>query len=169
MPIRDLAARLARLAGSPPIGATTDEIHLLSHALGFRPPQDLNHWLSICRGVSLPRGCVACLLGTHRPLDIPSAILPQWRAHRWIPIANDGCGQHYCLLADRDPAPVAFFEDTAPDEPQYLVASGLFSFLDMALAAEEHDTEPAWSKPDAFFAADPAAAKIVQVPFSWDA
>ncbi len=161
-----------------PPGATPAELAQLRRDLTFTPPPELESWLTLCRGCEVQAPSIVHLLGTRaRYFDIAGALLPEWIANRRIPIANDGCGQHYVLIADRAPAPVAFFEAHAPERPEYLVASSLPVFLDLAIQEAEASPAPSldepecvdsvWFSRDKFFIADPAAAAITDIPFAW--
>ncbi len=161
-----------------PPGATPAELARLRRDLTFTPPPELESWLTLCRGCEVQAPSIVHLLGTRaRHFDIAKALLPEWIANRWIPIADDGCGQHYVLIADRAPAPVAFFEAHAPERPEYLVASSLPVFLDLAIQEAEASpalsldepecVDPVWFSRDKLLIADPAAAAIMDIPFAW--
>jgi hypothetical protein len=57
---------------------------------------------------------------------------PQWRELGWLPVAGDGCGNHYVLVRGGE---VAFVESVCdPDDVASIAGAGLWMFLRTLLA-----------------------------------
>lgn len=130
-------------------GATDQELDMLRSDLGFEPPPVLLDWLRLSNGVVAGQGWTYGVIPNANidegGYDIVTTISgwPEWRSRRWIPIANDGCGNEYVL--DATGAIMSgegiFFVDTSdPETAAYGVASSLWSFLDFYLVADMGDT-----------------------------
>ena len=170
-----LAAHLARHNLPAPQGASPDELALMVQAIGFTPPQDLLQWLSMYRGGNVDLHSASSLYGTARDFSIVSELRldPRMKERRWLALANDGCGDLFCLVCGDHPAapaPVIFHDHE--DGSTYLAASGLLPFLEIVLTEPEYDDDPDYTSVyldrDRFFKADPAAAHICGFPYGWE-
>jgi len=169
-----LAAHCLRHDLPPPQPANRHEIALLRLAVPFELPQDLLHWLSLFRGGVVSLRDIDRFYGTDAQLSIAGELEldPSLAERRWVPIANDGCGDLYCLVCPATgPRPVVFVDHELGSDSAYMVASGLFPFLQVILSEPENDDdpnyEPVYTNPDRFFEADPAAAAIRGFRYAW--
>jgi hypothetical protein len=122
--------------------ASQQELDELQRYLGFDLPGRLLQWLTRCNGLTCgPGGLFGT--GAARPsLNIEHIlrIFPAWQERRWIPVAGDGCGNHYILDAGRRwlASSAIYFVDVMddPNTPAYCVASDLPKFLTFLLEKE---------------------------------
>lgn len=136
-------------------------------------PAELQEWLAILNGSHLGQGG---LFGVGTPeayLDIAfhCSLHPEWRARGWIPVAGDGCGNYYVLLAgqDGDKGHPVLFVDTSDDSGagNYLVASSLFQFLRFYLEAAIGRTGWPFDKAHVL-ERDPAILDFRALALPWD-
>jgi hypothetical protein len=168
--IRALLSRPALLSkpGVPSSGAEAPEPDADSAM-----PAELLEWLAIVNGAHLGQGGLFGLGAPEAYLDIAfhSSLYPAWRAKGWIPVAGDGCGNYYVLLAghDRGKGNPVLFVDTSDDTDagNYLVASSLFQFLRFYLEAAIDRT--AWPFGKAYvLERDPAILDFPELALPWD-
>jgi len=65
---------------------------------------------------------------------------PLWPDKKWLPVAGDGCGNTYVLIADpSDPLylSVCFIDSAEPDMISYIVASGIWYFIQFLIEKEK--------------------------------
>lgn len=120
-------------------GASGIELAALRTRLGRDLPAQLAELLTICNGARIGPGG---LFG-HRPddpyVDLPSYIdlFPQWAERGWLPVAGDGCGNYYVLLADDS---VGFIDPmTVPNALDERTHADLFEFVEAILASDQAD------------------------------
>lgn len=93
--------------------------------------------IRICRGAAIGPGG---LFG-HRPdepfLDIPTVLglYPEWQTTNWLPVASDGCGNYYMLLADGSVGFVDTMSDPAVIDA--VIAPDLFTFIETLLVDDQ--------------------------------
>lgn len=114
---------------SNPVGASDREIEEFQDRNALVLPESLREWLKICNGACVGPGGVYGLRADFRLIDIDTifGLYPEWEVKKWIPVAGDGCGNHYLLLPDES---VCFFDTQCdPAKAMYLVGSSLSHFL----------------------------------------
>jgi hypothetical protein len=94
---------------------------------------DQQGWLSFVNGtVKGPGGLYGIYLAGAFDVNSLFKIHPNWPKQKWLPVAGDGCGNHYLQNADST-SPffgfVFFVDSSEPDEITYFVASTLWHFL----------------------------------------
>ncbi|WP_328991299.1 SMI1/KNR4 family protein [Kribbella sp. NBC_01245] len=142
--VRELVYGAVRSPDEPGIrGATARELVELEARLGRALPAELVEFLGICRGAVIGPGGVF----GHRPdksyVDLPAVrtLYPEWQAGDWLPIAGDGCGNYYMLLAD---GAVGFVDTMAdPGVIEEVAAPDLFTFIEGLLANDQAPEDPA--------------------------
>lgn len=162
-------ARMKQPAAKP---ASPADISSLAAALGHPLPHQLAQWLTLCRGGYLEAHSVTNLLTPQQMLRDREDVINDYNKPRsWLPIADDGCGDFYCLICPPDPraiAPVVFLDHE--DGTTYLCGSSFFKFLEITLVHEPRDAgedSPIFDE-RMFFAIDPDAANIRQYGYGWD-
>lgn len=106
----------------------------LASELGSAVPAELASWLAICNGVMAGPGGIYGFKTQDRNLDLTvvQADWPGWAARRWIPIAGDGVGDAYVLVANGGSLDgMVCFVDCSddPDAVAYVCGSSLARFL----------------------------------------
>jgi cell wall assembly regulator SMI1 len=184
--IREILAQFERPSDLPQPGPLPDaEIVALEGRLGIRVPDDLREWLKISNGAFA--GTVP-IYGVHHgdhPLGMEEVlrIFPSWRENKWIPVADDGCGNYYVMATQGEFGkgyPI-FFVEAVTDEtaPRYIVASDLGHFLVLVMESElaqrdldpvETELEPSpWFNEQEVLHDDPAVLNFHGVPLPWNA
>lgn len=168
-------------------GATEDEILAFEERNNFMLPDELREWLKMCNGARIATG----LYGIQKGRDNQSLIIESefesfalWKKKGWIPLAGDGCGDYY-ILATRskvlDTHPVFFIDhERSYYQPQYVVASGVWTFLKMLFKEEvqheshrdddDYDHDFPWPFDEEWvLKEDPALAYYEgEVPLAWE-
>lgn len=188
--IRQMLARFDRRTdiapvGPPPAPISDAEIDALQDRIGIPVPEGLREWLKIANGAFV--GTVAAY-GAH-PTDCPSSleevleIYPLWRDRKWIPVADDGCGNYYVMPTQGEFGegfPIVFIEAVTDYEtPRYIVASDLAHFLvfliEEELALMNIDPVEISERPQAWpfdkqivVHDDPAILNFHGVPLPWE-
>ena len=109
-----------------------------------RPPEILLQWLAVSNGPCIGPGGLFGVATSRTDLDIERVLrlYPQWATKNWIPVAGDGCGNYYVLLADEAGAPVGFIDPMHDAHSiDMLVASGLRPFVELLLRKELGEAE----------------------------
>ncbi|MGH3327230.1 MAG: SMI1/KNR4 family protein [Streptomycetales bacterium] len=127
----------------PHPGASPGQIAELQQRLGFPMPEELRAWLRVCNSSI---GLHGIFYGTgHRRPDLNIEWYldrhPYWRDRRWLPVADDSCGNHYIIDSQQFvPTTAAYFIDHTEGENAlaYVVAASLPSLLRFLL---EEDLE----------------------------
>ena len=160
--------------------ATADELAAFDAWLGFRIPADLRQWLEISNGPLVGPGGLFGVGSADDFVKIERHLSrhPDWLARKWIPIAGDGCGNYYLLVASGEfgPGHPIVFVDTmavALTMPRigasFVVASDLWIFLE-GLLQHEIDAEVDWMFDQSkVIARDPAILDVVHVAMPWNA
>jgi hypothetical protein len=188
---RLITEELQRKGERLPPGASDEDIAAFEVRTGLQVPQELRELLRWSNGPPVgpsgiyrldPRDC-------HGGIELHYEFHPGWRKRGWIPIAGDGCGDNYLLdtsvVVGHDPrqltlptlTPLAagthpvYFKDHETDSealPEYVVASGLWTFLHFWLLRDRRGhTWPFDRK--CVLAEDPAlTAYQGDVPLPWD-
>ncbi len=186
----DVVKQLLQIApadpGRPlPGPATAQELAAFERSLGYEIPAELRRWLETCNGPLVGPGGLFGIGSADDDVNLEhrAARHPEWSARRWIPVAGDGCGNDYLLVASGEFGPghpVVFVEMISdPLTPAFVVASGLWRFLEGLLRQDieecspqhDRDSEAArWPFDEALVVArDPAILDVVGVPLPWNA
>lgn len=143
----------------------------LERRLGQALPAALVEWLRVCRGDVIGPGGVFGARPDEPDLDIEHRLTyhPGFLERGWLPIAGDGCGNTYVLIAHGPLTGMVGFVETVtdPDHIDYLVGSDLWHFLRFLLAKEVG--ERGWPfREDFVLALDPhlAAAPTQLLPWN---
>jgi hypothetical protein len=142
--LREEVARLARVADRPPGtrfpgGADDAEIDDLRRAIAMPLPSELLDWLRVCKGDLIGPGGLYGVRRSGTVADIASVLEPfhGWRDRGWLPVAGDGNGDYYVLIATGELAGcVAFVDQSNFDALEYVVASNLWTFLRFLLLGD---------------------------------
>ncbi|WP_181259297.1 SMI1/KNR4 family protein [Pseudoduganella armeniaca] len=153
-----------------PAGIPDTALQQLQAAFGRELPPQLVDWLRRSNGPCAgPGGLFGYATGTrHLDIDYYWELYPAWRERGWIPVAGDGCGNYYVLLATgAAAAPVAFIDTAEGDDTlAYLVASDLWHFIDFYLRSDAG--EGGWPfDQDDVLASDPMLANAAGAPLPW--
>ncbi len=160
-----------------PAGPLDTDLQEFEANYGMRIGGDLVDWFSLVNGA----GCGGqYFLGLPRAgkkpryCSLEERLLPEWIDRKWLPIAADGCGNHYLvdLTVATPERTVVFFNETIIDacEKQYAVASNIWIFSEL-FALYEINFDPhvdQWPfDRDLTLKRDPAMAKVRSAPLPW--
>lgn len=161
-----------------PPGASREQIDAFSKTYRLNMPEELAEWLSLTNGAPIGPGGLYGLQTEREHRDIQNlyTLYPEWLRLGWIPVAGDGCGNQYVLdttVRIAETHPVYFVDhEQGYDQPDYIVASGLWSFLRFLLAREtDGDTRSAqWPFKKAYVLAEDSGLEhyVGPVAFPWD-
>lgn len=154
--------------------AAAQEIQAFQERIGYEVPRELRAWLNMSNGPCVGPGGLFGTGSVPRHLSIGHYLdlYPDWRRRQWLPVAGDGCGNYYVLVASSQFGPgnpVIFVEPMVDSlQPTYVAASNLWVFIDFLLRKEL--SQSAWP----FNAAevverDPEILRVVGVPLPWAA
>ena len=152
-----------------PGGATELEIEDLQGRLGFPLPPALVDWLRVCKGEAIGPGGVLGARPDRPSLDIATTMdeFVAWRLNRWIPIAGDGCGDHYVLIDDGKLAKcVGYVDQENFDVIRYVVASDLWLFLRFLLRSDAGDRSWPFDRNEVL-SADPGMGAVPSELLPW--
>lgn len=135
--VRSLIHGAVRAPGEEIHGASEEQLTALRTRLGRDLPTRLADLLAVCNGAHIGPGGLFGQRPEEPYLDLPSylELFPGWTAHGWIPVAGDGCGNYYVLLADGSVG----FVDTMRD-PEALDDTrqpDLFAFIEYILVDDQ--------------------------------
>ena len=135
--MRDFLLKLLFLPRPPeeelPRGVTEESLDAFTARTGLSIPSEMREWLKISNGPCVGPGGMFGIKPAREDLDIEGvfALYPSWRSRGWIPLAGDGCGNYYVVLAASEGTPVGFVEVTCDqDAIARVVAPTVFAFLD---------------------------------------
>ena len=96
---------------------------------------------------------------------------PDWKKREWIPVAGDGCGNHYIIPTQNEFGlgnPVVFVDvGRAVESPSYVVASDIDHFVLGTLRKEMDDTGWPFNR-ERTLAFDHRISDFHAVPFPWE-
>lgn len=129
--VGEVAQQAVRDPSAPPQrGATAAELRDLESRLGRPLPRSLVAWLLVLNGDTIGEGGVFGARPDAPALDIGRVLdryREEWDPPAWLPVASDGCGNYYLLLADEG---VGFVDTMAdPAVVSRVVEDSLVSFL----------------------------------------
>lgn len=158
---------------SIPSGVTDEEIAQFEERTGIVVPAVLRSWLSVTNGPCVGPGGFYGIHPLRSHLDIEEYLTryPNWNKRQWIPVAGDGCGNHYIMPTQNEFGlgyPVLFIDvGRAVDSPSYVVASDLEHFIVGILRKEIGSTGWPFSR-DNTLTFDPQLSEYHGVPFPWE-
>lgn len=171
--IREMVARVPRPAElASPGGAHLNDIESLERKHGLALPDDLKKWLLAFNGAPIGPGGVFGVgdIPRHLSIDHYFGLYPEWRDAGFVPIAGDGCGGYF-VIDSRVPSgfPVHYVDPHEDSlQPQYAVASNLFSFLRFLLLREMGETRWPFDR-EYVLDLDPNLSSLGKVVLPWDA
>jgi len=152
-------------------GATEEQIKSAEDTLGIIMPREFRCFLAFLNGPCIgPGGLFG--VETRSPRSDIRAILgryPEWKAEDWIPVAGDGCGNYYVLVATSENGQPVCFIDTMSSSRDlaYVVASNFWQFLRFLLGKELG--EKRWPFDQDFVTSqDPAIRTSTVATLPWD-
>jgi hypothetical protein len=157
-----------------PGGLADEDIDAFQSELGYTVPPPLREWLRVSNGPCVGPGGLFGIGAVPKHLSIQHhlSLYPEWGAKKWLPVAGDGCGNYYLLVAAHDFGagfPVVFVEPMVDvSSPIYVAASGLWSFLDFILRKELAKSSWPFGRAEVV-AQDPGILDVTGVPLPWDA
>jgi len=172
----DAVALLKQLKLPPgdrlPEGATESQIRDFESRTGLRIPARMRAWLKTSNGPCVGAGGVFGIQPQRNYLDIEYVMKlnPSWKNLGWIPIAEDGFGNHYCVVT-RDEfgvgEPVIFIESLNGETvPTYIVASDTWHFLRFYFKRELEQTHWPFDR-DEVLDDDPEIIRFHGVRLPW--
>ena len=159
---------------SIPGGISTRECDECEVRTGLRLPPDVREWLALANGPCVGPGGLYGILPARESLGFEEVInlFPSWRRNRWLPVAGDGCGDHYVIPTQQEYGvgyPVVFVDvHSSEDVPAYIVASDIGHFLNALL--EEELGKRGWPFNEQYVCrTDPDIQRFTGVPLPWRA
>lgn len=158
---------------SIPAGVTDLEVARFETRTGIMVPAMLRSWLHLTNGPCVGPGGFYGIHPLRSHLDIEELLnrFPDWTKKRWIPVAGDGCGNHYIMPTQQEFGlgyPMVFIDlGRSVDSPSYVVSSDLEHFIVGILRNEMGDA--GWPfKQDLTLEFDPRLSDFHAVPFPWE-
>lgn len=133
--IEELVQNVPKPAGYlMPKGATRREIKLFEKRTRFVIPVDVRRWLGRYNGTLLCSGGTYGINTGNDRLEIEDhlSFYTNWGARGWLPVASDGCGNHYVVdLGSSLRGHPVYFVETVMDEDKaaYVVGSNIWQFF----------------------------------------
>lgn len=134
--VKELLGQVPQPPERPIPGGVQDEnLRAFEVWLGYSLPEPLREWLRVSNGPFVGPGGAFGIDTGRKSLEIKTYLdaNPQWKDRKWIPVAGDGCGNSYVLVASGEfgpGLPVIFVETSAdPDAPSFIAASSLVRLL----------------------------------------
>ena len=158
---------------SIPTGVTDEEIAQFEERTGLAVPAVFRSWLRFTNGPCVGPGGFYGILPLRSHLDIEEylARFPNWKKRRWIPVAGDGCGNHYIMPTQNEFGlgyPVLFIDVAkSADFPSYIVASDLEHFIVGILRNEIGSIGWPFDR-NKTLAFDPHLLDYLQLHFPWE-
>jgi len=155
-----------------PEGATEAQLSAFLQRTGMQLPPELSSWLSISNGPCVGQGQLFGLETRREWRDIYHilALFPEWKEKKWIPVADDGCGNYYVVPTNGDFGPgfpIVFVDlGESFDSPAYIVASGVLKFIQFYLEDELRLTQWPFDR-DEVVRRDPDILKFSGVKLPW--
>ena len=156
-------------------GATNEQITAYETRLGVTFPDEFRRWLQICNGsLAEPGGFYGIAVAPGLPdLEAVLATHPEWMPQQWLPVASDGIGNEYVLVAHSRTSmghPVLFLDHEQGYMPAYVAASNLWTFLRLLLENELEMLDWQWPfDPVEAVREDPALQECRIAPLPWEA
>ena len=157
---------------SVPLGVTDEELAQFEERTGLVVPAMLRSWLSLTNGPCVGPGGFYGIHPLRSHLDIEGYLsqFPDWKKREWIPVAGDGCGNHYIIPTQNEFGlgnPVVFVDvGRAVESPSYVVASDIDHFVLGTLRKEMDDTGWPFNR-ERTLAFDHRISDFHAVPFPW--
>lgn len=116
-------------------GVSDAECNGFERRTGILLPHDVRHWLKLANGPCVGPGGFYGIQPhrSHLDMELFLSLHPSWLTQKWLPIAGDGCGNHYIMPTTSEYGsgyPVLFIDTSlTTDSPAYIVASDIEHFL----------------------------------------
>ncbi|MFC3833836.1 MULTISPECIES: SMI1/KNR4 family protein [Deinococcus] len=153
-------------------GIQRERITVYSAEIGIPFPPSLLEWLIHANGASVESQYLVGIDGT-LPTDMPSlyTLHPNWKAAGLIPVASDGCGNHYVIATRQEygkGCPVLFIDhERNADIPDFLVASDFSIFVSEFVRREANGSNGWPFDPQSTLRIDPNLASFSGAPLPW--
>lgn len=159
--------------------ATVGEISRFQKCHNTTLPFEAKRWFGWHNGANLSIGGLYSLFSSGRDdcsINWYLNEFPEWKKKGWLPIANDGCGDLYILVASitisgTETHPIVFL-DQSDDYPSYLVASGLWQFLLFFFEKEiliQREQSSYWPfDKERVISLDPKILECKEIPLPWE-
>lgn len=157
-----------------PPGVTADEVAQFEERTGIKLPTVLGSWLNMTNGPCVGPGGFYGIHPFRSCLDIEELWTrhPIWKKSRWIPVAGDGCGNHYIMPTQNEFGcgyPVVFVDvGVSVNLLSYIVASNLEHFIAGILRKELDHTGWPFTR-DETIAFDPRISEFHSIKYPWTA
>jgi len=157
---------------SLPAGISDRECDSFEERTGIHLPDDVRQWLEVSNGPCVGPGGLYGIQPQRPHLDMEKflELFPSWRMRKWIPLAGDGCGNHYVIPTQAEYGsgyPVLFIEtNSTSDAPSFIAASDIDHFL-VSLLEKELGVE-GWPFDEGYVTStDPGITRFLGVPLPW--
>jgi hypothetical protein len=134
--VRSLILGAVRAPDEEIHGASDGELAALRTRLVRDLPGQLTDLLTVCNGAPIGPGGLFGQRPDDPHVDLPSCLdlFPHWIENQWLPVAGDGCGNYYVLLADDS---VGFIDTSEPDALGEQRYADLFEFVECILVNDQ--------------------------------
>ncbi|MFG0285954.1 MAG: SMI1/KNR4 family protein [Phycisphaerales bacterium JB039] len=128
-------------------------------------PEQLVAWLKLSNGILLSGGYLYPLDGDSSADSIAQSIRehPEILGSGMLPVAGDGCGNHYAMLLKDPRQPIVYVQLEEPDTPAFVVASSIWALVQFFLL---NDTRW-WTDKEWALQVDPAVAEFAPLGLRW--
>jgi cell wall assembly regulator SMI1 len=106
--VKELLSQVPQPPERPmPGGVREASLHDFESWLGYSLPEPMREWLALSNGPFVGPGGTYGIGTGRKSLEIKAYLdaNPEWRNRKWIPVAGDGCGNLYVLVAQANSAP----------------------------------------------------------------
>jgi cell wall assembly regulator SMI1 len=155
-----------------PLGVTNEQCDDFEARTRLTLPNDVRNWLTLSNVPCVGPGGLYGIRPSRTSLDMESffSIFPLWKTRKWIPVAGDGCGNHYVIATQQEYGPgyPVLFVDTSSsiEGPSYIVSSDLGRFLESLFEKELGADDWPFNK-KAVVVSDPHILSFKGVRFPW--
>jgi cell wall assembly regulator SMI1 len=173
--IDEFVQRNARWSRLRPRRASEAELRSFETRFGITLPAELREWLETYNGVEIdPGGLYGINTGSdYHDIEATLELVPEWLPGKWVPLAGDGCGNYWVMDCSEPGAPhhfISFIDEIDYSKLDYVVASGIWTFLDGMLRDEFQEIDWWPFDRERVLQHDPALATYRgPVPFPWEA
>ena len=128
-------------------------------------PEQLVAWLKLSNGIVLSGGYLYPLDSGPSADSIAQSIRehPEILGSGMLPVAGDGCGNHYAMLLTHPRQPIVYVQLEEPDKPAFVVASSVWALVQFFLL----DDKRWWTDKNWVLQIDPAVAEFAPLGLRW--